>query len=285
LRRHLRPIRRVFGDALGALAYCKTIARYNVPLSQKPHGLPGELIVSLTSYRPRFPTLRPTLLCLLSQSMKPDRVILWISEDDLAFIPKDVIELKADGLEIRVAENLRVYTKIIPALKNYPEAFIITADDDTYYPPRWIEMLVNEWSGDGKQIVAHCAYEITYENGEPKSYNSWKWNVKGPSEKEDLFGLGVGGVLYPPGSLLRPEVLRDDLFAHLAPSADDLWLYWMARKNGSRYKKSSYNGYHIVWPGSQTVALAIENTGRVDGECAYDRKIRSLIDYYGWPDQ
>jgi hypothetical protein len=44
-----------------------------------PHNLPGELIVSLTSYPDRFPTLHKTVRSLLSQDMLADRTILWVA--------------------------------------------------------------------------------------------------------------------------------------------------------------------------------------------------------------
>src|SRR6056297_1722336 len=60
------------------------------PLNVKNHGLPGELIVSLTSYPKRFKTLPLTLASILNQSVKPNKVILWIAYEDKSKLPKKV---------------------------------------------------------------------------------------------------------------------------------------------------------------------------------------------------
>src|SRR3954466_7969070 len=69
--------------------------------SGRPHRLPGELIVSLTSYPPRYPTLAKTLKSLLAQDVWADRTILWLEEKDVSALPDDVRALTEVGLEVR----------------------------------------------------------------------------------------------------------------------------------------------------------------------------------------
>ena len=45
------------------------------------------------------------------------------------------------GLEIRECDNLRSFKKLVPALQTFPNAFIVTADDDLYFAPNWLETL------------------------------------------------------------------------------------------------------------------------------------------------
>ena len=47
----------------------------------RPHGLPVPLIISLTSFPARYDTLHLTLKSLMGQSVRPDRVILWLAEE------------------------------------------------------------------------------------------------------------------------------------------------------------------------------------------------------------
>jgi len=49
----------------------------------------------------------------------------------LRLLPADVLELAPFGLDIRPTEDIGPFTKIVPALKAFPDAFIATADDDT----------------------------------------------------------------------------------------------------------------------------------------------------------
>ena len=107
----------------------------------------NNIIVSLTSFPQRMYEIHYTLYSLLTQSVKPSKVILWLGkeqfpnlEDD---IPKQVLDLKNNGLTINWCENMYSYTKLIPALRQYPNSIIITADDDIYYEKEWIERLLN----------------------------------------------------------------------------------------------------------------------------------------------
>ncbi len=109
------------------------------------HSLPGKLVVSLTSYPPRFATLGLTLRSLLLQDVRPDVLVLWVSVADRKLLPRSVTSLQQFGLVISECEDVKSYNKIIPALKAYPDAFIITADDDMRYPEGWLPQFVNEY--------------------------------------------------------------------------------------------------------------------------------------------
>jgi len=112
--------------------------RLRHPRRGRAHNLGSELIVSLTSHPPRFPTLHLTLGCLLDQSFRADRVILWIAHDDMALLPAAVRKLERRGLEIRACDDIRSYKKLVPALEAFPHAFIVTADDDLELAPDWL---------------------------------------------------------------------------------------------------------------------------------------------------
>src|SRR6185312_7028817 len=86
----------------------------------RPHGLHGELIVSLTSYPARFGVLGKTIKSLLSQTIRPDRTVLWVAHNDFVEIPTAVRNLEQHGLEIRLCEDIRSYKKIVPSLRQWP---------------------------------------------------------------------------------------------------------------------------------------------------------------------
>jgi fucose 4-O-acetylase-like acetyltransferase len=245
---------------------------------QQGHGLPGELIVSLTSH-PRFPALYATLVPLLVQSVRADRVILWVAHGDRQSLPDRVKRLTGKGLEIRATVDVGPYTKIIPALRAFPHAFIVTADDDTYYDRTWLRDLLRGWDDRSNQIVFHRGHRIAFdESGGPRPYRDWIFCIPGPQESVDIFPTGVGGVLYPPGSL-SSDVLNEDAFRMLCPKADDLWLYWMGRRAGSIYKKTGdRNNVPVILKSDQAAALWHENGGGRN-----DRYIARLIETLGWP--
>ncbi len=241
----------------------------------------GELIISITSFSPRFSTLPLTLECLLSQTIKPDKVILWIGHQDKEKVTDEMKSFEKRGLEIRFCEDLGPYSKIIHTLERFPDNFIVTADDDVYYWPTWLEELIVSWSGDKKEIVAHRVHEIILnEKGLPEKYCSWKQSAKDNLNKTSVlnFATGVGGVFYPPNSLYK-DVLENKSFKKLSPNADDVWLYWMTRLNGSKVKKSGPNKELLVWPGSQKKALGDDNVKKQSN----DEKIKNMIKAYGFP--
>lgn len=248
---------------------------------ERAHGLPSELIVSLTSYPARFGTLEPTLKALLRQSVQPDRVILWLAHDDDSALPDAIRALP--GLEIRTCPDWRSYKKIIPTLMAHPSAYIITADDDVYYPPDWIERLVAAVH-DGAHVACLRGHRIEMTAPkQPASYESWVKNLAAPETGPLVFPTGVSGVIYSPATF-HPDVTRDDLFMKLAPSSDDVWLYWMHRMTGTQSRKINGRVKIIEWAGSQDVSLKSDNRGEA-WQAGNDRAIRALLEHYGWPEQ
>ncbi|WP_155265116.1 glycosyltransferase family 2 protein [Sphingomonas segetis] len=254
VRRKLGALRdRIISRWFAALA----VGRLRQPTTACPHALPGELIASLTSYPARFRTLRRTLACLLDQTVKADRTILWIAQEHLNQLPTEVRRLETRGLEIRACDDLRSYKKLIPALEAFPNAFIATADDDAYYPRNWLEELVNGIDTP-RVITCHRAHRLKQTgNCNVAPYLEWDFDVQDEASRRpsaDLLPTGVGGILYPPHSL-DPRIVNRALFERLAPFGDDLWFYWCARMAGTLHKKVGGRMSLVVWSGSQQTAL------------------------------
>ena len=79
--RKARRERRLLRNAL------RELSRFPQHAGAPRHRLPSELIVSLTSYPPRFKTLHLTIKSLLDQTVRPDRIILWIGRGAMDLIP------------------------------------------------------------------------------------------------------------------------------------------------------------------------------------------------------
>lgn len=241
-----------------------------------PHGLPGPLIVSLTSYPARFGTLVLTLRAILRQSVRPDRVILWLDEGDEASLPAEVTAM--DGLEVRICPRWRSYKKIVPTLVAEPGAYVVTADDDVYYRRDWLEGLVRATLA-GAPIACHRAHRVVLgPDGRPLSYQDWQRNIGAPERSPLVFLTGVMGVIYAPG-VFHADVTRDDLFTALAPGTDDVWLYWMHRLAGVEASKIGGRARILEWEGSQAQSL---RSGNLAGD-GNDRAVRAMLDHYGWP--
>jgi hypothetical protein len=266
--RRLMPLRNRL-----CLSWRWSLRRFHPPevYSGKP-----DLIVSLTSYPPRFATLHLTVKSLLLQRLKPTRLILWIAYDDAERLPQKVLALQQDGLEIRYCEDLKSYKKIIPALESFSEAIIVTADDDVYYWPDWLAELVAAWRQHPQDVIAHRLRRIGFEGDRVRPYKEWTLEVTDQLASPANFATGIGGVLYPPGCF-HPTVLEREKFMQLCPEADDVWLYWMVRLNGRIERHSGTKHRIYPWRGSQSVSLWKKNRN------LNDEQIARMISAFGCP--
>jgi hypothetical protein len=241
-------------DARSALFEILAHRRWNRLRPDRPgksHALSGELIVSLTSYPPRFGTLALTLACLCGQSVRADRIILWIAEQDIEELPREVRwNMRQAGVEIRTCDDIGPYKKLVPALEAFPDAFIVTADDDLYYPRDWLERLVDGF--DGESIV--CCRASLVGDGAPA-----RVLVRGAREPcSDILPSSGAGILFSPLSL--PAEAADRKFLLLSPTDDDLWYYSMARRNRQLIRKIKPRRENpISWTGTQDCALWSRN--------------------------
>ena len=255
------------------------LAQQKLAVSGKErHRLNSELIVSLTSFPLRFAGLHHTLRSLLDQTVAPDRVILWIAVQDMPLLPQAVRELEPFGLSILPVEDVLSYKKLVFALRDFPEAVIVTADDDVFYPRTWLSTLLSGYDEDRPSIVCRRAHRIKFNDGAFQPYLSWDLDVQDEralTPSKDLAPIGVGGTLYPPGSL-HPDVTRQDLFLKLCPHADDLWFWWMGRRLDTKTRRVGGPFVLRPIPDTQNASLKQQNmSGR------NDEQLNALVDAFG----
>ena len=256
--------------------------RLDRPRVRRRHDLPGELIVSLTSHPARFPMLHLTLACLLDQTVKADRTILWIANRDVDKLPPAVRRLENRGLEIRLCDDLRSFKKLVPALGAFPDAFIATADDDLYYSADWLDQLVAGLAPDDGVIPCHRAHRIKRKpSGGLAPYAEWTAKVhdeRARTPSLDILATTGAGALFPPRSLDARAIERE-LFEHLCADSDDLWFYWCARMAGTKSRKVGGRSILITWPGTQQSSLWDSNEAGGN-----DRAIAALEERFGYLD-
>ena len=242
--------------------------------SIKKHDLNKELIISLTSYYKRFNTLPLVLDSLQRQTIKPDKIELWIENNDVQFLPKNISKFK--NVYLRVCENnLFSYKKIIPALIENQDRYIVTFDDDIIYPNKSLEQLVNKskkYSGD---IIANRVHKIKITNHVPDNYNNWHFNNMDNNNLN--FFTGVGGVLYPPNCFYK-DIIKKEYFKKLCPHNDDIWLNWMIKLNKKKIINSKFDKKFIMIKKIKS-GLFKKNVKQNFN----DEQIKRMIKKYGFP--
>lgn len=240
------------------------------------------VIVSITSYEGRFDDLELSLYSILTQSLPPDRIILWLSDEyELATLPYGITKYIKNGLEIRFVKDIGSYTKVIYALEEFENSIVVTADDDIIYPKDWLKKLYLSYAANPEDIQVHRAHRVKVADNNIMPYETWSRHAEEESARFDNFLTGVGGVLYPP-NCFKKEVFREDMFLEFAPTADDAWLWVMALvsdrkirvvKNHIKTLKCTNVFRQLGWVKEKTLYQVNKNGGN-------DEQIKNLMNFY-----
>jgi hypothetical protein len=241
----------------------------------------NDIIVSLTSYGRRIYEVALTIESLMEQTVKPNKIILWLSQDEFTpeNIPQTLKNLQKRGLIIEFCKDIKSYKKLVPALEKYPNVIIITVDDDVLYQYDMVENLLRGYKENPEMIYFCRGHRIKFKKtGTIESYTRWDWFISDYQIDKLNFPTGVGGVLYPP-NCLHSDVTNEELFMTLAPQADDVWFYAMARLKGTLSKKvftHNSNGEDYIDLGGDGQKTALWNTNMTKN----DEQIRAVFSKY-----
>lgn len=243
-----------------------------------------EIIISLTTHGRRLHDVCYTIESLMQQTCPANRIVLWL--DHITMSQKLPVALKKQmnrGLEIYETPDIRSYTKLIPTLKAFPDATIITVDDDVIYDFDLIERLIMAHQTTPDAIYACRIHSMEFDNnGNLLPYH--KWGFTKASIPKRHFATGVGGVLYPPGSL-GTEVLNEKVFLNICPTGDDIWFTAMAKLNGTPIMKvetRNRNGEdYILNHAIQDMGLRHINIGKNGKDGKNDEQIKAVFTQYG----
>ena len=102
-----------------------------------------QVVVSLTSFPQAIPYAVGAIRSILNGSVLPHRLVLYLTFSQFgdAGLPEELIGISRENpvFEIRNYDrDIRSYRKLIPALIDFPEAIIVTVDDDVHYHPNML---------------------------------------------------------------------------------------------------------------------------------------------------
>ncbi len=248
-----------------------------------------EVVVSLTTYGIRIHDVYLAIESIMQGSLKPNRIVLWLSEEEFKGknLPVSLQKQMLRGLQVEYCSDVRSFTKLVPSLKRFPEACIVTIDDDIMYDFDLLERLISTYKSNPNSVCASRIHRIKLdENNMPISYVEWDWCINKYDNSKLNFLTGVGGVLYPP-KVFSDEVHNQSVFMEICKYADDVWFNAMLLLNNvpiiKSYTRSKLGEDYIEISEVQYVGLCHANTNVTD--CRNDVQIKAVWEKYGIPNK
>jgi hypothetical protein len=198
-------------------------------LSRRPVADPaGSADVMLTSFGTRLDRVHLVIESIAAGAARPRSLTLVVNRPEFRPGP-GLARLVARGLRLVPSEDLGPHKKYRPHLARATfERPLVTADDDVFYPRRWLRDLLDVAGSHPGHVVAHRTHVIMLRDGAIAPYLDWRTNTSTAAHPRH-FATGIGGVLYPPAML---AALRRSPFPEHCRHADDIWLHAVALRSG-----------------------------------------------------
>lgn len=202
---------------------------YDKIIDETNHGL----TVSLTTFGTRINETYLAIESIGLQTLKPGRIVLWLTEGEYNHLPSTLKKLQKRGLTINYYKDIKAYKKLIPSIRKYPNDIIITIDDDIIYGRELVENLYMKHKEYNNTVCCGDAKLITTLDKKLTPYNTWHSNTNEtyhPNAK--TFPIGFAGTLYFPGCF-HTDILNEEKFMKLCPYNDDIWFKSMCLLNNT----------------------------------------------------
>lgn len=196
------------------------------------------VIVSLTSYPGRIGFVHQVIRSLFAQTVLPDCIVLYLSRDEFPNgerdLPKSLLDCCGFDFEIRwVSGNMKSHKKYLYAVRDFPDALIVTVDDDIICRNTLVGELLEGHRRFPRCVPALRCHIINFTpDGYATPYNDWI-HESGDSFPETLNHPSMrlcptsgAGILFAPGSLPR-AAFDEEAIRSTCLDADDLWLKTM----------------------------------------------------------
>lgn len=183
------------------------------------------MFVSMTSWKDRIKYVPLAIQSIKQQSLKPDKIFLWLSSEEISYdeIPSEL--LNEELLEIKwVDKNLKSFKKFL-TIKQHPNAFNFVLDDDFYYHKTFIEELYNCSINNNHDGIICYSCNTCNANGEP-------WGGVNGEVKINYKWVSGGVTLYPP--FIFPQIAFDyyyDIMYDLELQSDETFIMPFIVKN------------------------------------------------------
>lgn len=221
--------------------------------------------ISVTSIFQNQDILVPTLNSILKQTVIPDKIFVYLSEEeyllDSGFPNRKITDSKLanlirnsnDLIEIKWVKNTGPYRKLLPLMKEKwnEDCIIITIDDDTLYDKVLVETYLNVHKEHDTCVIGSRGWTPNFND-----FKDFNYHLRNPSGNElsslvssdgvPLFNFltGKGGILYKPSFFRKTGdlIFDESIYLNTNPTQDDIWFYVIRVLNGTPCHVCNTNG-------------------------------------------
>lgn len=191
------------------------------------------IFVNITTWTKRDKYLPKMLLNLQKQTLKPSKVILWLSEDeyDINNIPQHITDCFVKQLinEIRWVKNNIYCHKRHEVFKTNNDVYNFFMDDDLLYEENYIERLYESSKKHLNSISSMAGSLRQFKNGEQCLLHENIPNLNKPSLNNKFMG---GLSCYPPYTFPLESFKYTKIRDSVCPKCDETWVScWALKKN------------------------------------------------------
>ncbi len=244
-----------------------------------------QVIVSLTSFPAAIRYAVQAVKSILEGTVLPDKIVLYLtfSQFGESGIPEELHELAENNLVFEIRnynDDIRSYRKLVPALHDFPDAVIVTIDDDVRYDKNMLRVLLRLHDRFPDAILAHRAKRIKL-NASYRKWKKYRWYhfvFKRIHSSYKNLQTGVGGVLYPPHSV-KKEMINPELFKAIAPTTDDIWFWAAVVANGTKIIPVPF-GYNKPRGLKKPKELSLKTTNFKSGTDLNSESLKKILKKY-----
>lgn len=225
----------------------------------------AETVVSLTSHTSRLARVHLAIESIARGASRPRAILLWVDSedyDDAVALPS-IRRLVSRGLDVRRGvRTYRAHNKYFGFARSSDPGFLVTADDDIFYPRSWLRDLWDAFEESDRACAVAYWVRIPRMAGTAfLPYTTWP-DATDSAPRHGAFSLGVSGVIFP--RALRERLARAGTgFLDRAPLADDVWISWCALAEAVPMRQCrAVSVRQLVVPGTQGHQLGRENVVR-----------------------
>jgi hypothetical protein len=202
-----------------------------------------KIVISLTTIDSRLELLKKVILNLFRQTLKPNVIHIFYSNDPLFYdngisdmimanFVKEIDMVNYFNIEIiqTPTKNIGSYRKLIPALKIYKNDIIITIDDDHEFEPSFIQKFMDQYNLNNCTVCSGGKFfdMQNYHNNIDYTdvFNTNIFNTKDvPISVMNFIPHGFGGILYHTNMFDSDFVDFDyDNMSELVKKNDDVFI-------------------------------------------------------------